>query len=146
MTTTIKTCFKCGVEKPLAFFYKHPNMKDGRVNKCKECNKEDIKRNREDNLEYYRGYDIARGNRQTKEYRQAYIAENLDKHKAHTAVSNALRDRRLVRGVSCESCGIGGILHGHHDDYNKALTVRWLCVPCHKKWHMENGEAKRCTL
>lgn len=29
MTTTIKTCFKCNVEKPITDFYVHPAMGDG---------------------------------------------------------------------------------------------------------------------
>ena len=40
-----KTCFKCNLEKKLEDFYKHPQMPDGRVNKCKECNKKDTRDN-----------------------------------------------------------------------------------------------------
>jgi hypothetical protein len=40
-----KTCFKCNVEKNLEDFYKHNQMPDGRVNKCKECNKKDVRDN-----------------------------------------------------------------------------------------------------
>lgn len=40
-----KQCFKCSEIKDLTDFYKHPQMPDGRVNKCKECNKNDVKEN-----------------------------------------------------------------------------------------------------
>lgn len=32
-----KTCFKCNQEKTLNSFYKHSGMKDGHLNKCKDC-------------------------------------------------------------------------------------------------------------
>ena len=39
----MKTCFKCGIEKPLSEYYKHPQMGDGHLNKCKDCTRADVK-------------------------------------------------------------------------------------------------------
>ena len=137
-----KECFRCGATKPLSEFYKHPRMKDGRVNKCKDCNKLDVSRNRLANIERYREYDRKRGNRQDKSYLSKYRERYLNKYKAHTMVGNAIRDGRLERKSECEICSSDFGIHAHHDDYSKPLDVRWLCAVCHKAWHLVNGEAK----
>ena len=43
----MKKCFKCGIEKEINEFYKHPMMADGHLGKCKECNKKDVIENYE---------------------------------------------------------------------------------------------------
>lgn len=55
-----KKCFKCNNVKELSHFYKHPQMSDGHVNKCKECNKSDVRNNYSNNKEYYKSYDLKR--------------------------------------------------------------------------------------
>lgn len=129
----MKTCFKCGEEKPLSEFYKHSRMDDGHLNKCKECTKRDTRQNRRQNIEYYRAYDRKRGNRQSSEYEREYRSRFPDKYRAHIAVGNAVRDGKLQK-EPCFMCGAEKV-EAHHPDYSQPLTVIWLCPGHHKLIH-----------
>lgn len=135
---TVKACFKCGEVKSLSEFYKHPQMLDGHVNKCKECNKKDVTQNRLSKINYYRAYDRDRGSRITAEGTRKYRENNPRKYAAHRKVGNAIRDGKLFP-QPCEVCGNPEV-HGHHCDYNKPLEVNWLCAEHHVQWHQEHGE------
>lgn len=67
-----KKCFKCGIEKELLQFYKHPDMPDGHVNKCKECNKKDVRDNYADKIDEKREYD---------NYRQRHSFSRIFNHR-----------------------------------------------------------------
>ena len=137
---TTKKCFKCGAEKPLTSFYKHTRMADGHVNKCKECNKRDVRENRLAKLGYYREYDKMRWQNDQRrrqvqyERTRQWNEEHPEKYRAHYAVTNAVRDGRLKK-EPCEVCG-AAFTHGHHDDYTKPLDVRWLCPSHHRQLHL----------
>lgn len=137
---TEKECFKCKETKPLSEYYKHAQMADGHVNKCKKCNKIDVSKNRAKNIEHYREYDRERGNRQDSEYLKSYRKEYPRKYKAHNSINNALRDGRMKKETNCSQCNSDFHVHAHHDDYKYPFTVRWLCAACHKAWHEKNGE------
>lgn len=155
-STACKVCSKCHQEKPLSDFYKHPDMTDGHLNKCKECAKSEARKNRAENIDYYQLYDRKRSaNEERKLKAQRYSktpngrashARSLkkyslrypSKYRAHNAVSNAIRDGRLKRRTSCESCGVECRADAHHCDYSKPLDVKWLCKSCHVEWHKHN--------
>ena len=129
-----KKCFKCGKEQSVSEFYKHSEMADGRLGKCKTCTKKDVGENRKKNIDYYRKYDVKRGNRQPKGYLRKYRKENPDKYHAHSILNSAIKSGRIKK-EPCEKCGSTKFVHGHHYDYAKPLEVMWLCCPCH---HIEH--------
>jgi len=134
-----KECFKCYRTLPLTEFYRHKQMSDGYLNKCKECNKIDVRANREKNIEYYREYDRKRGNRLPPGYQKEYQAKFPIKRRAVNMVSKAISGKKLFK-EPCEVCGSEDHVHAHHDDYAKPLNVRWLCAAHHRQWHLANGE------
>ena len=154
-----KKCFKCGEVKPLSDFYKHPRMRDGTVNKCKECNKQDVRNNREANSDYYNEYDRQRGrNRDSERYRKKleygkrkdvrerhricgenYYNRFPERIRAQSKVSNAIRDNVISRPDYCEYCGKECKPQAHHSSYAEDmwLVVTWLCTACHGEVHRE---------
>lgn len=141
-----KECFKCHTVKPLTEFYKHSEMADGHLNKCKECNKNDATSHRNKNLEKIREYDRARGKESKRikaatEITRAWRAEDSRRVLAHTSVARAIRNGSLVR-QPCVRCGEIKSL-AHHEDYDKPLEVMWLCQACHKQRHKELNNADK---
>lgn len=141
-----KRCFKCKAVKELSLFYKHPNMLDGHLNKCKECTKKDVGVNRKARVGYYRNYDVIRSktekriqlrNKTTAEYERKYP----DRVKAVNAVNNALRDGRIKK-FPCAFCGSKKSV-GHHEDYSRPFDVIWLCQSHHKQLHAERDKKNK---
>jgi len=105
----VKRCFKCGIEKPMSEFYRHPLMADGHLGKCKECAKRDVTENRRRKMEYYHEYDCLRANRPR---RKAYARVSArrrrqrypEKNRAYLAVARAIKNGLLVP-EPCEVCG-----------------------------------------
>jgi hypothetical protein len=133
-----KECFKCKTVKPLESFYKHSQMADGHLNKCKECAKHDANKHRSENLEKIRAYDRERGKKESRikqrvEVTRAWREQDKRRFAAHKAVANAIKKGELTR-QPCEVCNHEKTV-GHHDDYDKPLSVRWLCQPCHMQHH-----------
>lgn len=133
----MKTCFKCLTAKPLTEFYRHARMADGRLGKCKDCTKADVKKHRQENWEAIRAYDRLRASQPHRVATRSrivaeYTAKFPNRKKANTAVSNAVRDGRLKK-QPCWVCGCKAV--AHHPDYDRPLDVVWLCQPHHKQTH-----------
>lgn len=133
-----KKCFKCKRVKPLSEFYKHPGMKDGRLNKCKDCNKKDVHWNylkrRKQYAEYEKGRFQEPGRRvKTIEYQRKRRRLNEQQYKANGIVARALRSGKLSKQV-CEMCEKVPA-EAHHEDYSKPLDVVWLCRKHHLAIH-----------
>lgn len=131
----MKRCFKCGEEKPVEDFYRHPMMADGHLGKCKACTKLDMRIDRHTKPRV-RQYDRDRAklpHRRANADRisKAWDARFPDRAKAHNAAGNAVRDGKLTKPASCEGCGLPKRLEKHHPDYSKPLLVVFLCKPCH---------------
>lgn len=147
----MKKCFKCGEVKTLDCFYKHSQMADGHLNKCKECNKKDVRYNYSLKQDYYQKYDRER-NLERKEYLK--LKDNewrlKNKEKSNTAKNNWAKknnkkinaqskarrslNKKIIYKNSCIFCG-NIKAEGHHHDYDKPLDVIWLCDLHHKKVH-----------
>jgi hypothetical protein len=124
-------CFKCGTEKPRSEFYRHPQMADGLLGKCKDCTKLDMRVDRTTKPRV-REYDrnrasqpqrVALRTRIVREWRAKYP----DRVRAHNVASRA----QLTVPTLCEGCGLKCRLEKHHHDYSRPLVVVWLCKPCH---------------
>ena len=135
----MKTCFKCNAEKPLSEFYKHSDMADGHLNKCKECNKKDVSEHRHGKgRDKILAYDRERANQphrlESKRVRvQKYNKEKSHQKHANSVVAYALKTGKLKK-FSCLICG-DEKSEGHHPDYSRPLDVVWLCSSHHKQAH-----------
>lgn len=155
----MKICFKCGKEKHLSEFYKHKQMADGHLGKCKSCTKIDSKLRSEkpENIEsvreckrlWARGEKGRETNRKylstgkgrviSNSAKKKYTNQNGKKKSAKNAVNNAVKYGSIVKPSTCDNCKKeSNIIHGHHCDYDKPLTVDWLCPSCHSEWHRNN--------
>lgn len=138
-----KVCKICNVEKELGEFYVNAACVGGYQQRCKECEKSEARANYAKaggRVEYERARS-QKPERKAKvaEYQRKYRERSPEKKRARTAVSNAIRDGRLVR-QPCGICG-SGKAQAHHHDYRKPLDVLWRCFKCHRE--QEHGQTVR---
>ena len=119
----MKKCFKCGEIKPLSDFYKHAKMADGHLNKCKECNKKDVSKNYEKNIENVEYLEKERLRGRIKYAKYKY--KTKVQHPENRATARYLKDRGII---------LDG-LEIHHWNYNFKNDVFLLHPRAHKLVH-----------
>lgn len=134
-----KKCFKCGHEKPLEDFYAHAQMADGRVNKCKSCNKKDVKDNSEKLKEDpdYIAKERARGREKYKRlgYKTLYTKtaeERREINEKHVKYP----EKRRAKTAACRIQTPKG-MEKHHWSYNEEhfKDIIFLSTTNHAKLH-----------
>ena len=53
---------------------------------------------------------------------------------ASSLVAYHVKAGNMSKPDQCQECGAVRKLEAAHHDYSKPLDVRWLCVPCHRRW------------
>ena len=134
----MKRCFKCKENKELHEFYKHPEMADGHLGKCKECTKVDTSENYADKREQYSKYERQREQTEKRkiwkaEYQKIYRKRYPEKAKCSRKTWYNIRAGNLIK-KPCEVCGEVKV-QAHHEDYSKPLKVIWLCFKHHRELH-----------
>ena len=135
----MKECTRCGQRKVLHDFQIRKASKDGLSASCKKClSLYDRQRaklpHRVEMREQYAKTEAGRAS--TAAAKKRFAERNEVQQKARTALGNAVRDGKIKKPEVCEACLEPGMLHGHHHDYSKPLSVVWLCPPCHAKAHV----------
>ena len=129
-----KICFKCGTTKELSEFYKHSEMADGHVNKCKECNKKDVKDNYKANIEKLDFIEKER-TRGRKKYHRLYAGTGKANLKNNNQYFNKYPEKKMASSRSNHIRKTG--FEKHHWSYNELhyKDVIFLTKKHHMKAH-----------
>lgn len=138
---SVKTCTKCGADKPLSEFNRRSLSKDGLRYECKSCHTLVSTQYRDRNIDHVRVNDCRRNKLP---HRRALIktavanwsATHPERLRAKNILQGAVASGRINR-QPCFVCG-ELITEAHHPDYSMPLDVVWLCKRHHEQVHSEH--------
>ena len=135
-----KQCFKCGRILDIQEFYQHKEMKDGHLNKCKDCTKKDVHNRSRLCADKIKEYEHTRSKTKkrkelSKFYRKKYRLEHPERVAIYLKLKRAIESGKIVRPSCCSICGKECKPVAHHHDYSKPLDVIFVCQQCHKRIH-----------
>lgn len=76
--------------------------------------------------------------RRLREYQNTRRSKDKLQSTARRAVQRAVKSGKLTKPRACPVCKRrlpAKLIHGHHEDYNRPLDVRWMCQRCHAAEH-----------
>ena len=88
---------------------------------------------REDKRSVGRQY-YANNSKKISDWYRNYHKTHRKEVRTHKDVYAAVQAGLLIR-KPCDVCGATENVQAHHDDYDKPLDVRWLCMSHHKLLH-----------
>ena len=137
MTKSIP-CIKCDVSKPLNYFYDSTIRKSNLTGECKKCVRARVNvSNKQSHRVTF--YSSESGKQLARDKFQRYLSKYASRHAVRIATNLAVLRGELIKSEECEEClDAESRIQAHHDNYNKQLDVRWLCIKCHSTWHHNN--------